>query len=129
VNYGQRYFADVDVSEGFSFSGGDLPFSEDGVHEFDDNAKTENYTDHRRVERQMKRFNKRYTEMVDFLKTAFNCPSPDQEQKSKEAYGAAIGLMRNMPSAASNIVGAAKRDGIKAGIPFQYKSTDESAIA
>ena len=128
---GKYLVKDDTAPDGFSYSGGDLPFTPEGVHEFDDNAKVENYADHRSVERQMKRFNKRYTEMIDFLQAAFNCPSPDQQQQAKDAYDGAIANMRSMISAASNIVGAAERMGIKAGIPFQYlpSGQDSAPIA
>jgi hypothetical protein len=116
-----RYLVkDDNVPEGYSYSGGDLPFSSDGVHDFDTNAKVEDYADYRGVERQMKRFNQRYTEMIDNLQAAFNCPSPDQEQQAKDAYQESVDSMRSMPSAASNIVRTAEHVGIKAGIPFQY---------
>lgn len=118
----KRYLIpDQDVEENYSFSGGDLPFFPDGVHEFDPNAKVEDYAANRSVQRQMKRFNERYTEMIDQLQLAFNCPDPAHAQDSDDAYDVAIGLMRNMPSAASAIVETANRKGVKAGIPFQYK--------
>lgn len=113
---------------GYSFSGGDLPFTPTGVHEFVDNAKVEDFADHRSLERQMQRFNKRYTEMVDDLQTAFNCTSPDQQQQAKDAYQRSIDAMRSMTSAASNIVGAAGRLGIKAGIPFQYLPSGQNLV-
>ncbi|NER97484.1 MAG: hypothetical protein F6J86_27155 [Symploca sp. SIO1B1] len=110
----------VKDKSGFSFSGGDLPFSQAGVHEFDGNAKVEDYADDERVERHMQRFNESYTDMINNLQIAFNCLSPEQEQQSKEAYDASIGIMRNMPTKATAIVQAAEGSSIKAGIPFQY---------
>ncbi len=116
-----KYLVKDDTTElGFSYSGGDLPFSQTGVHKFENNVKVEDYSDHARVERHMKRFNKSYTEMIDQLQTAFNCPSPEQEQQAKDAYQTSIEIMRRMPGLASAIVQAADALGIKAGIPFQY---------
>ena len=97
------------------------------MHEFYANAKVENYADYPKVERQMKRFNTRYTEMIDSLQTAFNCPSLEQVAEAKRNYDKSIGIMRNMPSAASNIVRVAEYLGIKAGIPFQYQPNSQGA--
>jgi hypothetical protein len=117
---------DTTVAEGYSYSGGSLPFSPSGVHEFDPNAKVENYGTYQRVERHMKRFNDNYTRMIDFLEAAFNCPSPDQQDVAKEAYQDSIDIMRGMHSIATAIIRNAKEAGIRAGIPFQYKPAPPS---
>lgn len=106
--------------KGFSFSGGDLPFDPAGVHEFDANAKAKDYEAFPTVARQMKRFNESYTNMINLLHTAFNCPSADRQEQAAAAYEQALGIMRNMPNIANAIVQRAKASGIKAGIPFEY---------
>jgi len=105
---------------GYSFSGGNVPFLPAGVHEFDANAKIKDYTDYPRVERQMKRFNENYTRMINSLQTAFNCPSPQQQEQARAAYDLAVGNMRSMPNIAANIIQKAQEGGIKAGVPFEY---------
>ena len=53
-----RYLVKDETAElGYSFSGGDLPFDPDGVHEFDVNAKVKDYDAYQSVQRQMKLFN------------------------------------------------------------------------
>lgn len=104
----------------YSFSGGDLPFDPAGVHEFDANAKVEDYAAHLPVQRQMKRFNQIYTDMIDALQEAFNCPSPQQQEQAAAAYDRAVGQMRQLPSVASAIVQKAQERGIKGGLPFEY---------
>jgi len=90
------------------------------VHEFDANDKIKDYTDYPRVERQMKRFNENYTRMINSLQTAFNCPSPQQQEQARAAYDLAVGNMRSMPNIAANIIQKAQEGGIKAGVPFEY---------
>jgi rubrerythrin len=122
-----RYLVkDNTVEKGYSYSGGSLPFSPEGVHEFDPNAKVENYAAYQRVEKQMKRFNEKYTATIDFHQAAFNCPAPDQEQAAKAAYQNAIDLMRSMHENTTAIIHYAKESGIKAGIPFQYKPSGQA---
>jgi hypothetical protein len=117
---GRYLIRDPGVELGFSFSGGGLPFDEEGTHKFVPNAKAEDFAGERSVKRQMDRFNKRYSDMINKMEVAFNCESPDQEEAAKAAYKASIGDMRSMVSAASNVIGAAARKGIVAGLPFQY---------
>jgi len=105
---------------GYSFSGGDLPFDPSGVHEFDANAKAEDYEAFPSVAQQMKRFNRSYTNMINFLQQAFNCPSPDQQEQARVAYDQAVGIMRNIPNIANAIVQRAQASGIKGGMPFEY---------
>nr|CAA6830739.1 MAG: Unknown protein [uncultured Thiotrichaceae bacterium] len=113
---------------GYSYSGGDLPFSTAGVNEFETNAKAENYTAHPGVERSMLRFNKEYSKMVDYLQLAFNCPGPEQKEEAGAAYKASLQIMRKMDGRAGKIIRAAARvegGDVKAGIPFQYTPTPE----
>lgn len=124
-----RYLIKDDtVDEKYSYSGGDLPFSPNDVYEFETNAKVENYGAYPKVEKRMKRFNTKYTEMIDFLHTAFNCPTPEQEQQSKDAYQNSINLMRRMTGLAGKIVRAAETENVKAGIPFQYPKSKRDPI-
>lgn len=109
---------------GHSYSGADLTFDPLGVHEFDDNPKLADYAAHIRVARQMKKFNEDYTSMVDALHTAFRCPSPDLKDEANAAYQKAAGRMMNMPNLATAIVQSAKSEGIKGGLPFEYKNTN-----
>jgi len=111
---------DGNATKGYSFSGGDLPFDPAGVHEFDANVKVKDYAAFPLVERQMKRFNASYTNTINFLHAAFNCPSPEQAEEAEAAYQQALGHMRNMENIASAIIQKAKEGGIKAGIPFEY---------
>ena len=111
---------DENAELGYSFSGGDLPFDPAGVHEFDANAKVKDYAAFPRVERQMKRFNENYTNMVNLLHEAFNCPSPEQQEQAAAAYQQALDNMRNMPNIATAIVQKAQESSIKAGVPFEY---------
>jgi len=104
----------------YSFSGGDLPFDPAGVHEFDANAKAGNYGAYPPVQRRMKRFNDNYTTMINSLQAAFNCPNPDQKEQADTAFDQALGIMRNMPNDANDIVKKAREIKIKAGIPFEY---------
>ncbi|MFN0126727.1 MAG: ferritin-like domain-containing protein [Verrucomicrobiales bacterium] len=115
---------DENVELKYSYSGGGLPFSPDEVHEFDPNAKVEHYAASPQVERHMKRFNEKYTAMIDGLQAAFNCPSPEQEPVATAAYDEAISAMRDMPGIAGAIIRKAKEANIKAGLPFQYKPVD-----
>jgi len=104
----------------YSFSGGDLPFDPSGVHEFDINAKAKDYDAYPLVQRDMKRLNDDYTNMINSLHQAFNCPSPQQVEQAAAAYDQAVGIMRNMSNRASAIIQKAQAAGIKAGIPFEY---------
>lgn len=106
---------------GYSYSGGNLPFAPEGVHEFDPNAKVENYSAWTQVEKHMKRFNEKYTVMIDGLQAAFNCRDPEQEPQAKAAYEEAVSAMRDLPGISDSIISKAKEAGVKAGIPFQYK--------
>lgn len=105
---------------GYSFSGGDLPFDPAGVREFDTNAKAADYEAYPSVAQQMKRFNKSYTNMVNLLQQAFNCPGPKQQEQARDSYDQAVGIMRNMPNIASAVVQKAQASGIGGGIPFEY---------
>jgi hypothetical protein len=118
--------ADENAELKYSFSGGDLPFDPAGVHEFDVNAKVKDYEAHPQVARQMKRFNENYTNMVNLLHEAFNCPSPGQQDQAEAAYDQAVGIMRNMPNIANAIVQRAQASGIKAAIPFEYAGPPSS---
>jgi rubrerythrin len=117
---------DESVALKYSFSGGDLPFNPAGVHEFDANAKAKDYEAHPQVARQMKRFNENFTNMVNLLHEAFNCPSPEQQDQAVAAYDQAVGIMRNMPNIANAIVQRAQASGIKGGIPFEYAGPPSS---
>lgn len=119
-----RYLIKDDVEElGYSYSGGSLPFTESGVHEFDDNAKVEDYAEFPSVERHMKRFNNSYTELVDLLHFGFNCPSPDREAESKAAYSESLDKMRELTGKSTAVIRAAENSEIKAGLPFQYTTS------
>ena len=104
----------------YSFSGGDLPFDPAGVHEFDVNAKVKDYDAYQPVQRQMKLFNDDYTNMINSLQTAFNCPSPQQKDQADAAYVNAVGIMRHMSNRASAIIQNAQANKIKGGVPFEY---------
>ncbi|WP_407114171.1 ferritin-like domain-containing protein [Bradyrhizobium sp. LMG 9283] len=105
---------------GYSFSGGDLPFDETGVHEFRTNAKTADFDAYPTVSRQMTRFNDYYASMINALQQAFNCPAPDQQAQAKAAYDDAMATMQTMPNVASAIIQSAQQKGVKAGIPFEF---------
>ena len=121
-----RYLVkDCSVQLKYSFSGGKLPFDPSGVHEFDPNAKAADYGAFPAVAKQMKRFNEKYTKMINLLQSAFNCPSPEQKDQALAAYDEAIGIMRSIGNTAGLIIQNAQDSGIKAGIPFEYA---ESAI-
>src|ERR1700730_10529884 len=116
-----RYLVRDDHAElKYSFSGGDLPFDPAGVHEFDVNAKVKDYDAYPRVQRQMKLFNDDYTNMINSLQTAFNCPSPQQKDQADAAYVDAVGIMRHMSSRATAIIQNAQANKIKGGVPFEY---------
>jgi rubrerythrin len=116
-----RYLVrDDNVKMKYSFSGGKLPFDPSGVHEFDPNAKADDYARFPEVAKQMKRFNEKYTKMVNLLQAAFNCPRPDQQDQALAAYNEAIGIMRGLGNTAGLIVQKAQAQKIKAGIPFEY---------
>lgn len=120
ILHGRYLIKDESQALGYSYSGGAIPFVTSGVHEFIDNAKTEDFSNIVTVERHMKRFNSSYTELVDFLHKAFTCPSPDKEEEAKQAYNDSIGNMRAMTGKATAIIQAANNAGVKAGLPFQY---------
>jgi len=104
-----------------SFSGADLVFDQQGVHEFDVNPKHADYVASApTVATQMKLLNDKYTAMINDLQTAFNCPTPQDSENAAAAYGRAIGVMRRMTTNAGAIVRAARNAGIKAGLPFEY---------
>ena len=111
---------DERTEKGYSFSGGDLAFDPAGVHEFDANVKVKDFAAFQRVERQMKSFNESYTDTINFLHEAFNCPTTQQAQEAEAVYQQALGNMRNMQNIATAIIRQAKASGIKAGIPFEY---------
>ncbi|TYC68290.1 hypothetical protein FMN63_11445 [Stappia sp. BW2] len=117
---GRYLVRDGSTELGYRYAGASLPFDETKVHLFVPNAKAADFAHEPSVKRQMDRFNSRYSEMVDKLAFAFNCPRPAVEANAKAAYIASIGDMRSMVSAASNIIGAADRKGVTAGIPFEY---------
>ena len=126
---GKYLIFDIEANNNHSYSGGDIPFTPEGVSEFDNNAKIEDYSEYRRVTRHMKRFNSRYTEMIDYLQAAFNCTSPSDEDvtAAQSAYKASLGSMRNMDGIAKAIIREAAASEIKAGIPFQYMGSNLSA--
>jgi hypothetical protein len=68
----------------------------------------------------MQLFNEKYADLVNLLQTAFNCPSPDQQEQAAAAYELALSSMRSLPGIANTIIKKAKEKHIKAGIPFQY---------
>jgi rubrerythrin len=103
-----------------SFSGGDLPFDPSDVHEFDVNAKAADYDTFPLVAKEMRRFNEKYTRMINLLQDAFNCPSPEQQGQAVAAYGEALQIMRTIAITTSLIIQRAQEKEIKAGIPFEY---------
>jgi hypothetical protein len=116
-----RYLVkDDNVQLKYSFSGGKLPFDPAAVHEFDPNAKVDDYGAFPEVAKQMKRFNEKYTKMINLLQSAFNCPSPEEQDQALAAYDEAIGIMRTIGNTAGLIIQKAQESGIKAGIPFEY---------
>ena len=44
------------------------------------------------VAKQMKRFNEKYTKMINLLQVAFNCPAPEQQERGS---GGLPGSARN----------------------------------
>ncbi|MDA9406496.1 hypothetical protein XH98_34210 [Bradyrhizobium sp. CCBAU 51745] len=108
----------------YSFSGGSLPFDQSGVHEFDRNAKAGDYQAFPAVAAQMKAFNEKYSKMINLLHSAFNCPSPAQQDGAVAAYQDALRIMRSIGNAASLIVQEADNNHIKAGVPFEYAGPD-----
>jgi len=124
-----KYLIRDETSElGYSYSGGSLIFSQEGVHEFEANAKVEQFAAWQDVETQMNRFNQKYTEMVDGLQVAFNCPDPAQKPEAVAAYDAAISAMRAMTRIAGRIIVNANEAMIKAGVPFQYKPSGPTPV-
>jgi len=117
---GKYLVKDASVQPGFSYSGGDLVFTPTSVTEFAPNAKAEDYSSQPELKLRMDRFNDTYTTMVNALQSAFNCPSPDQQNKSKSDFETAISSMRRMTNLASAIMQKAKDLGVKAGAPFEY---------
>ncbi|WFU44160.1 ferritin-like protein [Bradyrhizobium sp. CB82] len=105
---------------GYSFSGGDLPFDETGVHEFVTNTKAADFAGNQAVSRQMKRFNDSYTSMVNSLQQAFNCPAPEQKSQADVAFADAMGTMQTLPNRATAIIQTAQQQNVKAGIPFEF---------
>ncbi|MEP1741718.1 MAG: ferritin-like protein [Kangiellaceae bacterium] len=122
ISEGKYLIKDNSSQEKYSFSGADLLFDEDGLHEFDDNAKPEDYTEFLDVVDEMKYFNSIYTEMIDFLHLAFNCQSLNQVVEAKQAYNKSIDRMNELRGISREIVDIAVSNNIKAGIPFQYNA-------
>lgn len=112
---------------GHSYSGGDVPFVEAGVHEFDANAKAKDYIAHLRLHQCMVKFNEIYTTMINSLKFAFNCPSPDMKDQAQAAFVTARSSMRQMIPAAGTIITRAKTAQVRAGIPFEYLGSPPTA--
>jgi hypothetical protein len=115
-----RYLIKAQNPAGYAYTGGDIPFDPTGVHEFDNNAKSNNYAASPLVQQQMKNFNTNYTSLINFLHQAFNCPTPAQHDQAQAAYDQAIRSMRSLVHLAAAIIRNAKAGGIKAGIPFEY---------
>jgi hypothetical protein len=105
---------------GYSYSGGDIPFSAADVHGFDVDAKVDAYGTFPAVQAHMQAFNAAYTDMINSLQTAFNCADPDQAAGAQAGYTQAIRSMRALPDIAESIVREAQAAAIKAGIPFEY---------
>src|SRR5258708_6979973 len=105
---------------GYSFSCGDLPFDETGVHEFVTNAKAADFAGNQAISLQMKRFNDSYTSMVNSLQQAFNCPAPEQKSQADVAFVDAMGTMQTLPNRATAIIQSAQQHNVKAGIPFEF---------
>lgn len=125
---------DATVDPGFSYSGGSLTYTPAGAHEFDPNAKVEDYAAWPQVEKHMKRFNQKYTAMIEGLQIAFNCQDPTQKPQAVEAFNGAISAMSDMPDIAGAIIRKAREASIeagfpiRAGIPFQYKPTAPTPV-
>ena len=64
---GRYLIKDETVEEGYSFSGGSLPFSEEGAATFRPNVKAAEFEDHRILKILMGRFNKGYSRMIENL--------------------------------------------------------------
>lgn len=103
-----------------SFSGGDLPFDQTGVDEFDVNAKIADYAAFPAVQNRMKRFVRTYTSMVDLLQKAFNCPDPQQQAEAEADCVRSVNNMRNLRNLATGVISEARENGIKGGLPFEY---------
>lgn len=108
---------DHSYSPPYAYSGAPLIFdvSPDAVWEFDTDAKQTNYTGE--VFTAVKDFNMTYSNMLRDLEKTFNASS---ENEMKAAYRNSIDKMIRLPRKAKAIKEAAKKAGIKGGLPFQY---------
>jgi hypothetical protein len=113
---GKYLVEDANAELGFSYSGGSLSFDGEGVHECDPNPRVANYTEQEALFRQVRRFARSYSQMIDELKTAFT--SRDGE-RAKEAYMASVGTMRSMSGLVTAIFRASDQAGVKGGLPFE----------
>lgn len=112
--------ADAAEEKKYSYSGGSLPFDEEGRHDFDANPKVEDYAAHEDVAYEMNRFNAAYSKMIDALKAAFASRDGDA---ATIAYRASIRKMQGLLGLAGDINAAAVTAGVRAGVPFQYQPT------
>ena len=117
---------DTTAEKGFSFTGGDLPFTKTATYQFVDNAKAEDFLDNEFVFEEMSYFNQQYTRMVDLLQMAFNCPDLSQVPTKDRNYKESIRIMRGLTNIARAIVETAEEEGVIAGIPFEYESPSPS---
>lgn len=114
---GRYLVEDPTADNGYSYSGGSLPFDAADVHQSDPNPIAADYAGHGGLFSHMDRFNRMYSKMVEALAVAFASRDP---AAAKSAYGAAIDNMRSMPRTASAVKLAAAQAGVRAGVPFEY---------
>ncbi|MDB2439455.1 ferritin-like protein [Hellea sp.] len=114
---GKYLIADDTAPNKFSYSGGDIPFSAEGIIEFANNVKAEQFDEYPDLQEAMMWFNEQYSEMVNQLNLAFN---PSSREEKDQAYNTALNIMQGMRTLASDVFFEANSSGIKAGIPFQY---------
>jgi rubrerythrin len=114
---GKYLIADVAAPNGFSYSGGSLPFDASKVHDSDPNPKAVDFAAHDRVKEKMDQFNANYSEMVNHLIASFRCTT---EAEALAAYELSLSNMRRMPGQAGAIQREAVAAAVKAGPSFEY---------
>lgn len=106
--------ADQNAEKKYSYSGGDLNFDPNDVHQFDDNVVSADFEAHEYLFEEMVAFEALYHRMNNHLENAFNSAPP----ANAEAYDAAMQSMRSMWGVVSSIIAEAKDSGVKAGVPM-----------
>lgn len=101
---------------GFSFSGANLKFDKNGVHEFDVNPSLEQY-ETTKLYRKIRNFARSFSNMLDQLERALN--STDQETKS-DGYIKSKREMNSMVAKANSVIKKAESERVKGGLPFEY---------